>query len=122
MGQLFAVMIGGAFGAAARFVAGKLLLICCGKAFPYGTLFVNVVGSFLIGYLSIYLADKVKLEPILKLTLMVGFLGAFTTFSTFSLETLQLLQSGQVIKALVNIFLNIVCCLTAVWVGVILAR
>ena len=115
-------MVGGALGALARYGVSQLMTASFGKSFPYGTLTVNVLGSFLMGYLSIYLMSKVSIDPMVRMTLVVGFLGAFTTFSTFSMDTLNLIQSGFITKAFLNILLNVTCSLTAVWVGVILAR
>ncbi|PWQ98361.1 fluoride efflux transporter CrcB [Leucothrix arctica] len=122
MGQIIAIMLGGAIGAVSRYGVSQLMAASFGRSFPYGTLTVNVLGSFLMGYLSIYFMNKVNLDPMIRLTVLVGFLGAFTTFSTFSMDTLNLIQSGFVTKAFLNILLNVTCSLTAVWVGVILAR
>jgi len=122
LGQIIAIMLGGAFGAVSRYGVSQLMAAAFGRSFPYGTLTVNVLGSFLMGYLSIYLMNKANLDPMVRMTLLVGFLGAFTTFSTFSMDTLNLLQSGFITKAFLNILLNVTCSLTAVWVGVILAR
>ena len=115
-------MLGGALGAVSRYGVSQFMLSSFGKSFPYGTLTVNVLGSFLIGYLSMYFVSKTNIDPIFRLTLVVGFLGAFTTFSTFSLDTLNLIESGFITKAFLNILLNVTCSLTAVWLGVILAR
>ena len=122
MGQIIAIMVGGALGAVSRYGVSQLMASTFGRSFPYGTITVNVLGSFLMGYLTIYLMNKVNVDPMLRMVLLVGFLGAFTTFSTFSMDTLNLIQSGFVTKAFLNILLNVTCSLTAVWLGVILAR
>ena len=122
MGQVVAIMIGGAIGAVSRYGVSHLIYALAGRGFPYGTLVVNVLGSFLMGYLSIYLMSKVSLDPALRLAILVGFLGAFTTFSTFSMETLGLLESGLIGRALLNVALSVGASLTAVWLGVLLAR
>ena len=92
LSQILIVMFGGAFGAAARFILSTKVTEKYGSAFPYGTLTVNVIGSFIMGLLAILLVERLALDPLLKLGVFVGFLGAFTTFSTFSMETLNLFE------------------------------
>ncbi|RVU84096.1 fluoride efflux transporter CrcB [Leucothrix sargassi] len=115
-------MLGGALGALSRYGVAQLMLTAFGRSFPYATLTVNVLGSFCMGYLTVYFMSKVNVDPMIRLFLLVGFMGAFTTFSTFSMDTLNLIESGFVTKAFLNILLNVTCSLTAVWLGVILAR
>ncbi|EKF1363293.1 fluoride efflux transporter CrcB [Campylobacter coli] len=95
------------------------------KFFPYsisfGTVFVNVLGSFIIGLLFSYAQNK-GLSPVIKSFISTGFLGAFTTFSTFSYENLLLLQSGNYFNFSLNILLNIILCLIAVWLGFIIFK
>ena len=122
MGQIIAIMLGGALGALSRYGVAQLMLTAFGRSFPYATLTVNVLGSFCMGYLTVYFMSKVNIDPMIRLFLLVGFMGAFTTFSTFSMDTLNLIESGFVTKAFLNILLNVTCSLTAVWLGVILAR
>ena len=116
------IAIGGAFGAVMRFLSQATVYELVGKTFPYGTLFVNVTGSFLMGLLSIFLVEKFNLSAEWHLAILVGVLGSFTTFSTFSLETLVLFEQGDVFKAMTNILLSIVLCIIAVWVGAYLAK
>lgn len=115
-------MIGGAFGAAARFLMTEKVYLLTGRDFPYGILVVNVIGSFLMGLLAILLVQKFPDSQTLRLGVIVGFLGAFTTFSTFSLDTLNLFQSGEVLKAFFNILSNVVICVIAVWLGMVVAK
>lgn len=111
------VGIGGAFGAALRFFISQLMLQWFGKGFPFGTLLVNVLGSFLLGWVY-SLTEHGHLDIVPWRTLIaIGFLGAFTTFSTFSLDSLLLLQQGNYVKGVLNIFLNLCCCLGAAWIG-----
>lgn len=120
--QLALLALGGALGAVARF----LLSLGCdklfGSTFPYGTLIVNLLGSLCIGVLAAWFASRPDLGMLWRTTLMVGFLGAFTTFSSFSLETWHLLQIGETGKALLNITMNIGLCISAVWLGIILTQ
>ena len=122
MGQVVAIMLGGAFGALSRFGIAQLMIQLFGKGFPYGTLVVNVVGSLLIGFFSVYFLTKTQWDPMIKMAVIVGFLGAFTTFSTFSMDTLLLLESGAVAKGMLNIALNVCLTLLSVWIGVLVAR
>ena len=93
-----------------------------GRGFPYGTLFVNVSGSLLMGMLSVILLDRFDPGPEWRAAVLVGVLGSFTTFSTFSIETLNLLEQGDLMRALANIILSVTVCLAAVWFGVLIGR
>lgn len=93
-----------------------------GRGFPYGTLFVNVTGSLLMGVLSIVMLERFNVGPEWRAAIMVGLLGSFTTFSTFSLETLNLLEQGDIMRAMLNIVLSVLVCLAAVWLGVSIGR
>ncbi len=122
MKTLLLIACGGALGAASRYAASLGVYAWLGRGFPYGTLFVNVTGSFLIGLLSMLLVERFSLGGEWRAAILVGFLGAFTTFSTFSLETLNLFEQGDGARALLNVLLSVVLCLLAVWSGVGLAR
>jgi CrcB protein len=111
------IALGGATGACLRYFLSQLMLQWFGKGFPFGTLLVNVVGSFLLGFLY-SLLEHGQLEAALwRTTIGIGFLGALTTFSTFSVDTLLLFQQGLWFKAALNVSLNILCCLFAAWLG-----
>jgi CrcB protein len=120
--KLLAVAVGGAAGASLRYLAASMTHSLLGHAFPYGTLLVNVTGSLLIGYLVVLLPESGSHASTLRLLLITGLLGGFTTYSAFSIETLTLLQEQQLMKAGLNIALTVVSCLLAVWVGYWLAR
>src|SRR5215204_6055858 len=103
--ELLVIAIGGALGAVARYLSSRTLHYYLGINFPYGTLFVNVLGCFLAGLLIIILLERTNLAPAWRGFLVIGFLGAFTTFSSFSYETLALFEAGMSAAALLNIFL-----------------
>ena len=119
---LMFIAVGGSIGAVMRFLSQATVYELVGKTFPYGTLFVNVTGSFLMGLLSIFLVEKFNLSAEWHLAILVGVLGSFTTFSTVSLETLVLFEQGDMFKAMTNILLSVVLCVTAVWAGAFFAK
>lgn len=92
------------------------------RSYPFGTLAVNVAGSFMIGLSYVLVVDRLQSNPQWQAILMVGFIGAFTTFSTFSLETLVLLQAGRVMAALSYILVSVIVCILVVALGMWLAR
>lgn len=96
--------IGGGF--ARYFLAGFVYQVF-GTDFPYGTLIVNLVGCFLIGILAALADERFLLSPEMRLALMVGFCGAFTTFSTFIFETSNLIRDGETIRALLNVLISV---------------
>jgi CrcB protein len=112
----------GAVGCGARYLVGLWAAERFGTRMPYGTLLVNILGSFLIALvmeLSIRFAD---FPPNLRLALTTGFLGGLTTYSSFNLETTQLAFSGHTMRALANLAITIVACLVAGLLGVVVAR
>ena len=113
---LAALAIAGALGSVARYLAVNGLAAWLGRAFPYGTLAVNVVGSFLMGVAMSLLVQRGWLGEPWRAGLMAGVLGGFTTFSAFAGETLVLAQQRPAAAAL-NIGLHLVVCLAAVWAG-----
>jgi CrcB protein len=116
------IAVAGAFGAVSRYGTALGVYSIFGRGFPYGTLFVNVAGSFLMGLLSIMLLDRFNVGPEWRAAILVGFLGSFTTFSTFSIETLNLLEQGDFSRALLNMALSLSLCIMAVWFGVSVGR
>ena len=122
MTQILAIASGGAIGALLRYWTSIAVHGRLGMAFPYGTLAVNVLGSLLMGFLYIWLIDRMAAGPALRAFLLVGVLGAFTTFSIFSMETLNLLEAGHPGKALANVLVSVLVCVTAAALGVFAAR
>jgi CrcB protein len=120
--QFLAIAGGGAVGALARFYASSGVYRALGRDFPWGTLVVNSVGSFLMGLLFVLFLERLATSPELRSAVLVGFLGAFTTFSTFSMETLTLIEQGLPGRALLNIIASVLVCLLACWLGVLLGR
>ena len=120
--MLIWVGIGGALGAMPRFSLATAIFKWVGKAYPYGTLSVNLIGSFAIGMAYIWLVEKELGGDAQRHLIMVGFLGAFTTFSTFSLESLTLLQQGRTLAFLSYIALSLIGCMLATALGMILTK
>ena len=114
---LFLVASGGACGALARYCCGVVALELLGPSFPYGTLFVNALGSAFMGGIGTFFLHKHTLAHPVALFLMVGFFGSFTTYSSFTLDTLNLFLSSQTHLALLNILLNVVLCISFVTIG-----
>lgn len=116
MTNLLLVALGGSIGAVLRYCLSLFMLQLFGSAFPFGTLLVNIIGSFAMGV--VYALGQVShVSPEIKALVGVGLLGALTTFSTFSNETLLLMQEGLIVKAILNVILNIGICLFVVYLG-----
>lgn len=111
------IAAGGAIGACLRFLISDLCLTLFGKGFPYGTLTVNILGSFTMGAMFILLEQAQIASSPWRALISVGLLGALTTFSTFSMDNLALLQQGAIIKLALNMLLNVGLCLAAVAAG-----
>ena len=115
-------MVGGLLGTVARYFLSGTIHRWFGAGFPSGTLVVNLVGCFLIGFLSAVADEKFLLGPNARILLLVGFLGAFTTFSTFMFETANLIKGGETFTALVNVVLSVIIGFFVFRVGVLLAE
>jgi fluoride exporter len=111
------VALGGAVGSLLRYWLSGIVATKAGAAL-WGTLFVNITGSFLIGLLAVVAGANLPLRNLL----LTGLLGGFTTFSAFSLQTLELFENGNTTLALANIALSIILCLLGVWLGSIAGR
>jgi len=110
--------VGGALGACLRWLIMSKCEVWFGKGMPFGTLIVNVSGSFLLGVFFALVEQGTLAESPYKSLFSIGLLGAFTTFSTFSLDTLLLLQQGDWFKAFANVLLNVFLCILAAGLAV----
>ena len=120
--QIISIAIGGALGALCRHGMTMGISSLIGRGFPYGTLVVNILGSFLMGAAYVIMVEEINVNPEWRVGITIGLLGAFTTFSTFSIETLNLLESGDAFKAGLNILLSISFCMLGCWLGMIIGR
>ncbi|MGH8559869.1 MAG: fluoride efflux transporter CrcB [Methylococcales bacterium] len=123
MNQLLSVAIGGAVGSLLRFFISSGMHIWLGRGFPYGTLAVNLIGSFLVGLLTeALILQRIAIAMEYRAAILVGLFGGFTTFSTFSLETFYLFEQGNHAKAGLNILFSVGVGLFAVWLGLASGR
>ncbi len=122
MYMILSIAVGGALGAVLRHFAGLASLRLMGPDFPYGTLFVNVTGSFLMGVLIALFAHFGNPSQELRGFLTVGCLGAFTTFSTFSLDVAVLYEGGQIMSAAGYILMSVIFSIAALFIGMALVR
>ena len=112
-------------GVVSRFLSVNYLTKLFGSTFPFGTLLVNIIGSLLFGFLSWYIVQRwvavVNIETV-KIAILSGFFGGYTTFSAFSMEALHLLQTGQFAKAILYMLASVVLCVFACFIGLLLAK
>lgn len=120
MGQVYIlcfIAVGGALGACSRYLVSELCVFLLGRGFPYGTLTVNVVGSFIMGLLIAAFENEMLATDPWRQIVGLGFLGALTTFSTFSMDNVLLIQQGAFVKMGLNVLLNVLLSISAAWVG-----
>jgi fluoride exporter len=115
------VLLGGAVGSLTRYVVGTAIMNRTGGRFPLGTAFINITGSFLIGFIMTMLTERYRPHPNWRLALVVGFLGGYTTFSSFEWETLGLVRDGSHFLAVVYAGGSVLLGYIAVWLGVAIA-
>jgi fluoride exporter len=116
------VGVGGCVGSILRFWLGTYIGGRMGTRFPYGTLVINVTGSFLIGLVLAVLTAKTQWSPSWRYLIPIGFIGGYTTFSSFEYETLRTMQDGQLGLGLLYIAVSVVVGFIAVWGGVVAGR
>ena len=120
--QWLAVTLGGALGSMARYALSTWIFQVSSHKFPYATLTVNVLGSFVMGILFVVIVERAALPQEMRSLLMIGFIGAFTTFSTFSLDALGLWQNGHLFMALIYTLATVILCLIAISSAIWLTR
>jgi CrcB protein len=120
--DLLVISVGAIFGANARYLISRYAAKLLGPAFPYGTLFINVTGSIVVGFFMIWATERVLIDPRWRLLVVVGFCGAFTTFSSYAFETMAYFEQGQWHFMLTNILSNNLLCLAGALAGMALAR
>ena len=119
---LFFIAVGGAFGAVSRYLVQGWVQDLAGGRFPWGTLMVNVTGSFVLGLLFALAMDRGVLSPEVRVPLMVGFIGSYTTFSTLMLESWVLVEEGDIVHMLANLAGSVLIGMVAVVAGLALGR
>jgi CrcB protein len=122
MARFLWICLGGAAGTGARYLLSGWLLRAAGPSFPWGTLAVNVTGSFLLGLIMQVALTTSLFSPTLRLALTTGVMGGFTTYSTFNYETLQFLQQNEWLAAFTNMAATLLVCLAAGVLGVLTGR
>ena len=122
MKDFLAISIAAIFGANLRYLLGRFSVKHFGLGFPYGTLAINVVGSFIVGLFVIWSTERVLADPRWRLLVVVGFCGSFTTFSSYAYESMSFLEHGQWGMMALNILGNNLLCLGAALAGMALAR
>ena len=122
MNKYWVIGAGGFLGSIARYWVGNYIGSRLGMRFPYGTVIVNISGSFLIGLIVTLIAHRAHWSANWSYLIPIGFIGAYTTFSTFELETLRSFQAGEVLLAFLNVIVSVVVGFAAVWLGMLTGR
>ena len=117
-----AIAIGGALGCWARYAQSNLVQTVFGRNFPFATLSINVIGSFLMGFLFILTLERLMIPPSVRVGVLTGVLGGYTTFSTFEMETLLLAENGEFFKAALYVVLSVIIGFAAAFGGTYIAR
>ncbi len=120
--QMLYIGLFGALGCLSRYYVSGWTYALAGRGLPYGTLVVNILGSFLLGLVMEGSMRSTLLSTELRMGIALGFMGGFTTFSTFSYETIRLLEEGSLLQAGANVLLNVLLCLAFAALGIFVAR
>ena len=120
--DLLIISLGAIIGANARYLISRSAVNILGPVFPYGTLFINVLGSSIVGFFMVWTSERVFIDPRWRLLVIVGFCGSFTTFSSYAYETMAYFEQGQWLLMWTSILTNNVLCLLGVLAGIALAR
>ncbi len=122
MKDFLAISVAAVVGANLRYLLSRLAALELGSVFPYGTLFINIVGSFIVGFFVIWTTERALVDPRWRLLVVVGFCGSFTTFSSYAFETMSYFENGQWGLMLANILSNNILCLGGALAGMAVAR
>ena len=122
MKDFLAISVAAILGANLRYLISRLAVKEFGPVFPYGTLIINIVGSFIVGLFVIWTTERVLIDPRWRLLVVVGFCGSFTTFSSYAFESMALFEQGQWALMLANVFANNILCLAGALAGIAVAR
>ena len=122
MKDFLAISLAAIVGANLRYLLSRFAARELGAVFPYGTLGINIVGSFIVGFFVIWATERALVDPRWRLLVVVGFCGSFTTFSSYAFETMAYFEQGQWALMLANILSNNLLCLGGALVGMALAR
>ncbi len=117
-----AVAVGGTLGCWARYAMTELVQALYGRDFPYATLGINLLGSFLMGFLFILMLERLTISPAMRAGILTGVLGGYTTFSTFEMETLLLVEQGEPARAMLYVVLSVVLGFLCAFGGAYIAR
>lgn len=120
--DVLVICLGAVVGANARYFISRYVAQVLGPVFPYGTLFINVVGSLMVGFFVVWTSERVLADPRWRLLVVVGFCGSLTTFSSYAFESMSFFERGQWLLTLINIFSNNLLCLAGALAGMALAR
>jgi CrcB protein len=120
--DILAISVAAIVGANLRYLLSRLAAMELGSVFPYGTLFINIVGSFIVGFFVIWTTERALVDPRWRLLVVVGFCGSFTTFSSYAFETMAYFEQGQWGLMLANVLTNNVLCLGGALAGMAVAR
>ena len=120
--DFLAISVAAIFGANLRYLLSRLAARELGPVFPYGTLLINIAGSFIVGFFLIWTTERVLIDPRWRLLVVIGFCGSFTTFSSYAFETMAYFEQGQWGLMAVNILSNNILCLAAALAGMALGR
>jgi fluoride exporter len=120
--DFLAISVAAIVGANLRYLLSRLAARELGLVFPYGTLAINIVGSFIVGFFVIWTTERVLVDPRWRLLVVIGFCGSFTTFSSYAFETMSYFEQGQWALMLTNVLSNNLLCLGGALAGMALAR
>ncbi len=122
MREVLIVSLGAIVGANSRYLLSRYAAKLMGPVFPYGTLTINLSGSFIVGFFIVWTSERVFIDPRWRLLVVVGFCGSFTTFSSYAYESIAYFDHGQWLLMWANVLSNNVLCLLAVLAGIALGR